>query len=149
MVVVRCSGWSQSAPLAGPNTKYKRALKKPKEICMKLIGSSKILKVGVLTLLVALSLPIDTFAQGRGRGEGNRREGNWNSKKCGKFVNCHDARDGRWDGRGPNRTLSWRDRMRLRNRRDRRRFNDDDRRRWSRRHRSDRDWDSSRNRRRY
>lgn len=57
------------------------------------------------------------FAQGRGRGVGRGRGGdvfsdrdfrgsrgrsqNW---KCGKFVNCHDARDGRRDGRGPRRT---------------------------------------------
>jgi len=26
------------------------------------------------------------------------------NKKCGKFVNCHDARDGRIDGRGPRGT---------------------------------------------
>jgi hypothetical protein len=31
-------------------------------------------------------------------------------RKCRKFVNCHDARDGRVDGRGPNRqTGFWRD----------------------------------------
>ena len=57
------------------------------------------------------------FAQGRGRGNGNvfadrdyrgNRGQNWN-KKCGKFVNCHDARDGRLDGRGPRRTTGfWR-----------------------------------------
>jgi hypothetical protein len=63
------------------------------------------------------------FAQGRGRGNGNgrrydvfadrdyrnNRRGNQNWK-CGKFVNCHDARDGRLDGRGPRRTTGiWRD----------------------------------------
>ena len=43
---------------------------------------------------------------GRGRGPiifGNGGPGNSSNqdKKCAKFVNCHDARDGRWDGRGP------------------------------------------------
>lgn len=33
----------------------------------------------------------------------NSRNRNW-SKKCGKFVNCHDARAGRLDGRGPRGT---------------------------------------------
>ena len=65
---------------------------------------------GALILCVAFA---SAFAQGRGRGVGhgkkadvfsnarfdNRgRNQNW---KCGVFVNCHDARDGRWDGRGP------------------------------------------------
>ena len=39
-------------------------------------------------------LPDYGFAQGRGHGRGL-------SKKSEKFVNGHDARDGRWDGRGP------------------------------------------------
>jgi hypothetical protein len=42
--------------------------------------------------LVLLALPVTNFAQGRGRGQ---------AKKFDKFVNGHDARDGRWDGRGP------------------------------------------------
>src|ERR1044071_4631976 len=70
---------------------------------------------GVLVLCLASA---SAFAQGRGRGVGqgrrvdvfnngrgrnsdfdNRgRNQNW---KCGVFVNCHDARDGRVDGRGP------------------------------------------------
>ena len=41
-------------------------------------------------------LPAVTMAQGRGRL--NRRDMSW---KCRVFVNCHDARDGRLDGRGP------------------------------------------------
>ena len=62
------------------------------------------------------------FAQGRGRGNGNGRRfdvfadrdyrynrGRNQSWKCGKFVNCHDARDGRLDGRGPRQTTGvWR-----------------------------------------
>ena len=47
-----------------------------------------------------LALPIISLAQGRGNGNG--RGGGPNlDKKCAKFVNCHDARDGRLDGRGP------------------------------------------------
>ena len=43
-------------------------------------------------LVLTLLLPIQSFAQGRGRGQ---------AKKATKFINGHDARDGRWDGRGP------------------------------------------------
>ncbi|HEV8590063.1 MAG TPA: hypothetical protein VGQ72_14405 [Pyrinomonadaceae bacterium] len=49
-------------------------------------------------LAVLLALPAMSFAQGRGRGRGRGADLSW---KCGKFVNCHDARNGRWDGRGP------------------------------------------------
>jgi len=48
--------------------------------------------VAGLVLLVAT--PATNFAQGRGR---DRRD----EKKSDRFVNRHDARDGRWDGRGP------------------------------------------------
>lgn len=62
---------------------------------------------------------VSVFAQGRGRGGGlgrrsdvftNRRDtridsinarGRNQDWKCSVFVNCHDARDGRLDGRGP------------------------------------------------
>ena len=50
--------------------------------------------------ILVLVLPIISFAQGRGNGKGNGG-GPDMDKKCAKFVNCHDARDGRWDGRGP------------------------------------------------
>ena len=50
--------------------------------------------------ILVLVLPIISFAQGRGNGKGNG-SGPDLDKKCAKFVNCHDARDGRWDGRGP------------------------------------------------
>jgi hypothetical protein len=46
-----------------------------------------------MSLLVLFSLPVMTSAQGRGRGHGQ-------DKKLDRFVNGHDARDGRWDGRG-------------------------------------------------
>jgi hypothetical protein len=47
-----------------------------------------------------MALPIISFAQGQGNGRG-RGPGSNLDKKCAKFVNCHDARDGRLDGRGP------------------------------------------------
>ncbi len=52
----------------------------------------------LFTLMVIVALPIASYAQGRGNGRGG---GPNLDKKCAKFVNCHDARDGRWDGRGP------------------------------------------------
>ena len=59
-----------------------------------------------LALLTALTWTSDVSAQGRGRWQ---RNSNW-GKKCEKFVNCHDARDGRWDNRGPRRRMTVRDR---------------------------------------
>jgi hypothetical protein len=55
--------------------------------------------------ILLLALPAAAMAQGRGRGHG--RGPDWD-KKCAKFVNCHDARDGRWDGRGPRRNADYR-----------------------------------------
>jgi hypothetical protein len=78
------------------------------------------LNVALLTLLFVMSVSVGVFGQGRGRG-GDHGLG----KKCGKFVNCHDARDGRWDGRGPRRGLRD-DRFLGRSRRFRA-FNQDDR----------------------
>ena len=49
-------------------------------------------------LLIIFGSSIVSYAQGRGNGRG---AGSNIDKKCAKFVNCHDARDGRWDGRGP------------------------------------------------
>lgn len=75
-----------------------------------------------LLLFTALALPATSLAQG---GPPARiRE-----KKNEKFINGHDARDGRWDGRGPRR-----------DRRDDRDDYDDDDDRWERgRRRHDRD----------
>ena len=47
-----------------------------------------------LILFLLAALPAAASAQGRGRGVGQE-------KKLGTFVNGHDARDGRFDGRGP------------------------------------------------
>jgi hypothetical protein len=48
----------------------------------------------ILLLVFAVVAPGAALAQGKGRGRGQE-------KKAGKFKNGHDARDGRWDGRGP------------------------------------------------
>jgi hypothetical protein len=45
----------------------------------------------LMSLFLLVSLPAMTSAQGRGRGQ---------DKKQDRFVNGHDARDGRWNGRG-------------------------------------------------
>ena len=75
-----------------------------------------ILAIIVLGLLLAGALPATALGQGRGRGRdhdrGRNNDGNFSwrnrttrrsnyDKKCAKFRNCHDAREGRWDGRGP------------------------------------------------
>jgi hypothetical protein len=50
-----------------------------------------------MAFALTVALPLATFAQGRSRGDnGNWRWGN----KCDKFVNCHDASDGRVDKHG-------------------------------------------------
>ena len=59
----------------------------------------------MLALTVIVALPATTLSQGRGRDRDRGERSNWD-KKCGKFVNCHDARNGRWDRRGPNRNVS-------------------------------------------
>jgi hypothetical protein len=56
-------------------------------------GSTKRLSwLVVMVMSLTLWAPVEGAAQGRGRGQ---------ARKVGKFVNGHDARDGRWDGRGP------------------------------------------------
>ncbi len=47
---------------------------------------------------VVVAWPLTTFGQGRGRGIGR---GIGLERKPAIFVNGHDARDGRFDGRGP------------------------------------------------
>ena len=63
---------------------------------MKLLTSNKLLGILVVGLLI-------TFASSGALGQGRGRRVSHFDKKCEKFVNCHDARDGRVDGRGPNR----------------------------------------------
>jgi hypothetical protein len=57
-------------------------------------GKYAALWVAFFALALAIGLP--SLAQGQGRGRGRGR-----GDKCDKFINCHDARDGRVDGRGP------------------------------------------------
>jgi hypothetical protein len=90
--------------------------------------------LGILVVGLVLLFGASTDAMGQGRGQ----RGSHGDKKCEKFVNCHDARDGRWDGRGPNRrTNTFR-----RHRRDRDR--DFDRISRRDRFRRDRDWQHNR-----
>jgi hypothetical protein len=80
---------------------------------MKLLTLRKLFGIAVLALLTMLSVSSDAMGQGRGRRVSHM------DRKCAKFVNCHDARDGRWDGRGPDRRISLTSRIFRRNRRDR------------------------------
>ena len=50
------------------------------------------LLLAVFLILVTAISPVQASGQGRGHGQ---------SKKSQKFINGHDARDDRWDGRGP------------------------------------------------
>ena len=61
---------------------------------MKLMKRNRKMLLVVASLFLLALLPAASFGQGRGRGQGQQ-------KKLDKFVNGHDARDGRWDGRGP------------------------------------------------
>ena len=92
----------------------------------------KLFGILVLSLLMIVGVATDAMSQGRGR-----RVSRGFDRKCSKFVNCHDARDGRWDGRGPNRRSD--NFFRRRRNRDR----DFDNIRWRRRHR-DRDFNDDR-----
>ena len=62
--------------------------------------SKSVFGILVIGLVVLIGASTEALGQGRGRRAGRD---NRSDKKCAKFVNCHDARDGRWDGRGPNR----------------------------------------------
>jgi hypothetical protein len=69
---------------------------------MRVLTAKRNVLLIVFSLALAIALPATAFGQGRGNGRGRGPD---LDKKCGKFVNCHDARDGRWDGRGPQRNL--------------------------------------------
>lgn len=100
-------------------------------------SSKHLFGIVVLGLVMIFAVSSDALGQGRGRRASNL------DRKCDKFVNCHDARDGRWDGRGPKRNVTLTSSIFRRNRRIR--DIDDISRRG--RHR-DRDWDDNRGRRR-
>jgi|SwirhisoilCB2_FD_contig_101_1966702_length_477_multi_2_in_0_out_0_1 hypothetical protein len=99
---------------------------------MKSSTSTNVFGIVVLSLLMMFAFSTQASAQGRGRG--NR---NWGDK-CSKFVNCHDARDGRWDGRGPNRSTGFTNVFRRHHRHERNRDW------WERRDRRH-NWDRNRN----
>lgn len=63
--------------------------------------SKNLFSMIILTLLLAVMVPATALGQGHGRGHGRGGIFGNPNNKCGKFVNCHDARDGRIDGRGP------------------------------------------------
>ena len=121
---------------------------------MKLSTSRNLFSIALLALLIVVSASIDAMGQGRGR-RASRFD-----RKCDKFVNCHDARDGRVDGRGPNRRSDdsdwrrdrrdrdrdWDTRMRRRRNRDRDRDRDGDTSIRRRRRDRDRDFDRDRDR---
>ena len=64
---------------------------------MKLKASSNFLVIAALAVLVVISASFEA------RGQGRSRRASGLDKKCAKFVNCHDASEGRLDGRGPRR----------------------------------------------
>jgi hypothetical protein len=55
-----------------------------------------------IALLLTLGIPATSLAQDHQEGQRRNRDNpEWSrrDRKCGKFVNCHDARNGRWDRR--------------------------------------------------
>jgi hypothetical protein len=54
----------------------------------------KVSAVFFAVVITAMTLLTPSYGFGQGHGHGQ-------DKKSEKFVNGHDARDGRWDGRGP------------------------------------------------
>lgn len=86
---------------------------------MKLSSSRKMFGIALMALLIMVSASMDAMGQGRGRRAGRSGRSDRFDRKCEKFVNCHDARDGRWDGRGPDRDFSFRRDRRNRRFRDR------------------------------
>ena len=90
--------------------------------CSRKVGTNLLLSslcLMFILLLPALALADPPLGKKHGQGKGKkvgriydgrgwryRYENNWRSarlrsKKEEKFINGHDARDGRWDGRGP------------------------------------------------
>ncbi len=73
---------------------------------MRRIGSKrKFLAIVVMAILLGVAAPGTSFGHddhGINRGRENRDNRKWSkrNRKCGKFVKCHGARNGRWDRRG-------------------------------------------------
>jgi hypothetical protein len=78
--------------------------------------------VALMALLLVLSVPATSLAKDRhARNHGDNHDNrSWSkhNRKCGKFVNCHDARNGKWDRRGARGdrvgNIVWRNRSRNR-----------------------------------
>ena len=76
---------------------------------MKVKARKNLISIAVFALLFMIAMPATALADNWDRGRRGRdrdREGrDWSryQRKCGKFINCRNARDGRWDGRGPRR----------------------------------------------
>jgi hypothetical protein len=95
---------------------------------MKYLRSRNFAAAIVMAVMLLVAMPATSF--GKDRGRRHKRNSDW---KCGRFVNCHDARDGRRDGRGFRRNdRDWRDSRWWDNR------NDDSR--WRNRRTSERRW---------
>lgn len=89
---------------------------------LKRIGYYSRMMVLIAMAAVALSLSVDARHR-RGHDRFHGRDG----RKEARFINGHDARDGRFDGRGPRRRFDRDDFRRRFNRDDfRRRFDRDD-----------------------
>src|ERR1041384_6306619 len=56
--------------------------------------------IAAFVFCASLLVAEDAVAQGNGRGRGQ-------AKKSQQFIKGHDARAGRWDGRGPKPRLVW------------------------------------------
>jgi hypothetical protein len=70
---------------------------------------------GLILLFVTMTLLIVVVpSEAAAQGKGHWRQDSSLGKKCGKFVNCHDARDGKWGNRGVSRG-GYRDRSYSRN----------------------------------
>ncbi len=75
-------------------------------------GKASFVRMLIVLMVVTMAMPATLLAKNQGRGRGRGRNFDRFERKCEKFVNCHDARDGRWDGRGPRRNFD--DRIRRR-----------------------------------
>ncbi len=92
-------------------------------------GKLNVLSITVMVLLLGLAIPATSLAQGRGHSRARGRGIgilSLHDRKCAKFVNCHDASEGRLDGRGPRSDRVGNIILRNRIRHQNRRFDDND-----------------------
>lgn len=73
---------------------------------MTLHRKAKFWRCAAFLLLGILFVPAAIPAAARDKGRNNRGKF---ERKADKFINGHDARDGRFDGRGPRRNRNWDD----------------------------------------